>query len=129
MFQPLATAQQAEHASRLDRLFSSDPAVHGAAKSELLGRPDSALLSALLKALPTSQGTSRDDLLEILAKYDDPRKLTVFISLLKPFHSDNDSFQIGQQLAHLGPPAAQAILAACEDTGEGYPEWANVCED
>ena len=124
MFQPLATAQQAEHDSRLDRLFSSDPAVRGAAKSELLGRPDPALLSALLKALPTSQGTIRDDLLEILAKYDDQSKLPVFLSLLKPFHSDNDSFQIGRQLAHLGAPATQAILAGCEDNGEGYPEWA-----
>lgn len=124
MFQPLATAQQAERDSRLDRLFSSDPAVRGAAKSKLLERPDPALLSALLKALPTSQGTIRDDLLEILAKYDDPSKLPVFLSLLKPFHSDNDNFQIGQQLAHLGAPAAQAILAGCEDTGEGYPEWA-----
>jgi hypothetical protein len=124
MFLPPAAAQQAEHDSRLDRLFSSDPAVRGAAKSELLGRPDPALLSALLKVLPTSQGTIRDDLLEILAKYDDPSKLPVFLSLLKPFHSDNDSFQIGQQLAHLGAPAAQALLAGCQDTGEGYPEWA-----
>jgi hypothetical protein len=39
-------------------------------------------------------------------------KLPVFLSVLKPFHSDNDSFQIGQQLAHLGAPAAQALLAA-----------------
>jgi hypothetical protein len=124
MFQRLATAQQADHDSRLDHLFSSDPVVHGAAKVELLQHPDPTLLSGLLKALPSSKGTIRDDLLEILAKYDDPSKLPVFLSLLKPFHSDNDSFLIGQQLAHLGAPAAQAILAGCEDTGEGYPEWA-----
>jgi hypothetical protein len=124
MFQPLTAAQQPGHDSRLDRLFSSDPAVRGAAKSELLQRPDPALLPALLKALPTSQGNIRADLLEILDKYDDPSKLTVFLSLLKPFHSDNDNFQVGQQLAHLGAPAAQAILAGCEDAGEGYPEWA-----
>jgi hypothetical protein len=67
MFQLLATAQQTEHDSRLDRLLSSDPAKRNGAKSELLGSPDPALLSALLKALPTSQGTTRDDLLEILA--------------------------------------------------------------
>lgn len=124
MVQLLATAQQAERDSRLDHLFSSDPTVHGAAKVELLQHPDPTLLPGLLKALPSSQGTIRDDLLEILAKYDDPSKLPVFLSLLKPFHSDNDSFQIGQQLAHLGAPAAQAILAGCEDTGEGYPQWA-----
>jgi hypothetical protein len=124
MFQPLATAQEAEHDSRQDHLFSSDPAVRGAAKVKLLQHPDPTLLSGLLKALPSSRGAIRDDLLEILAKYDDPSKLPVFLSLLKPFHSDNDSFQIGQQLAHLGAPAAQALLAACEDTGEGYPEWA-----
>ena len=124
MVQPLATTQQAEHDSRLDHLFSSDPAMHSAAKVELLQHPDPTLLSGLLKALPSSRGTIRDDLLEILAKYDDPSKLPVFLSLLKPFHSDNDSFQIGLQLAHLGAPAAQAILARCEDTGEGYPEWA-----
>ena len=125
MVQPLATAQQAERDNRLDHLFSSDPTVHGAAKVELLQHPDPTLLPGLLKALPSSQGTIRDDLLEILAKYDDPSKLPVFLSLLKPFHSDNDSnLQIGQQLAHLGAPAAQAILAGCEDTGEGYPQWA-----
>jgi len=124
LFQPLAAAQQAEHDSRLDQLVSSDPAVRGAAKVELLRHPDPTLLPGLLKALPSSRGAIRDDLLEILAKYDDPSKLPVFLSLLKPFHSDNDSFQIGQQLAHLGAPAAQALLAACEDTGEGYPEWA-----
>jgi hypothetical protein len=124
MFQSLATAQQPEHDSHVDRLFSSDPTVRNVAKSELLESPDPALLSALLTALPTSRGTIRDDLLEVLAKYDNPSKLPVFLSLLKPFHSDNDSFQIGQQLAHLGAPAAQAILAGCEDTGDGYPEWA-----
>ena len=85
--------------------------MRGAAKAELLGRPDPALLSALLKALPTSQGTVRGDLLEILAKYYDRSKLPVLLSLLEPFHSDDDTIQIGQQLARLGTPAAQAILA------------------
>ena len=66
----------------------------------------------------------RDDLLEILAKYENPNKIPVFLSLLKPFHSDNVSFQIGQQLTHLGAAAAQTILTECEDTDEGYPEWA-----
>jgi hypothetical protein len=78
----------------------------------------------LLKALPSAHGTIRDDILEILAKYDDPSKLPVFLSLLKPFDSDNGSFQIGQQLARLGVPAGQALLAGCEAAGEGYPEWA-----
>jgi hypothetical protein len=124
MFQPMASPQQAEHDSRLDQVVSSDPAVRSAAKVELLQHPDPTLLPGLLKALPSSRGAIRDDLLEILAKYDDPSKLPVFLSLLKPFHSDNDSFQLGQQLAHLGAPAARALLAACEDTAEGYPEWA-----
>jgi HEAT repeat protein len=93
LFQPLATAQQAEHDSRLDQLVSSDPAVRGAAKVELMQHPDPTFLPGLLKALPSSRGAIRDDLLEILAKYDDPGKLPVFLSLLKPFHSDNDSFQ------------------------------------
>src|ERR1700730_2677797 len=124
VFQPPANGQQVVQNSRLDRLLSSDPAVRGAAKSELLEHPDQALLPALLKALSGSQGTNRDGLLEVLAKYDDPSKLPVFLPLLKPFHSDNASFQIGQQLAHLGAPAAQAILAGCEGAGEGYPEWA-----
>jgi hypothetical protein len=125
MFQPQASAGQTEQDSRLERLLSSDPTKHNEAKSELLESADPALLPALLKALPTSQGTMRDDLLEILAKYENPSKVPVFLSLLKPFYSDNDSFQIGQQLGHLGAPAAQqAILTECEDTGEGYPEWA-----
>ena len=113
----------AQHDSRLNNLFSSDPAVRGAAKSELLAHPDPALFPALLSALPSSQGTIRDDLLDILAKYDDPRKIPVFVALAKT-GKWYDEPQLEEQLAKLGPPAARAILDGCAGEGGDYASWA-----
>jgi hypothetical protein len=45
--------------------------------------PDPTLLSGLLKALPSSRGTTRDDPLEILSKYDDPSVIP-FVLLGRP---------------------------------------------
>lgn len=122
VFQPLVVSQEQD--ARINHLLSSDPAVRSTTKNELMRHPDTAILPALLKALPSSQGSIRDDLLEILDKYDDARKLPIFMGLLKPFHLDTDSSLIGQQLARLGEPAAQAVLAGCDDPTEGYSEWA-----
>jgi hypothetical protein len=122
VFQPLVASQEQD--TRINHLFSSDPDVRSTTKKELMQHPDPALLPALLNALPSSKGSIRGDLLEILDKYDDPRKLPVFLGLLKPFHLDTDSSLIGQQLARLGGPAAQAVLAGCGDPAEGYSEWA-----
>ena len=118
-----AGARQAQHDSLLSNLFSSDPAVRGAAKLELLAHPDPALLTALLSALPSSQGTIRDDLLDILAKYDDPRKIPVFVALAKT-GKWYDEPQLEEQLAKLGPPAARAILDGCAGEGGDYASWA-----
>jgi HEAT repeat protein len=118
-----AGAQQAQHDSLLSNLFSSDPAVRGAAKSELLAHPDPALFPALLSALPSSQGTIRDDLLDILAKYDDPRKIPVFVALAKTGRW-YDEPQLDEQLAKLGAPAARAILDGCAGEGGDYASWA-----
>jgi hypothetical protein len=124
MFPTLITAQQPAHASRLEQLFSADPSVRGAAKTELLQHPDPALLPALLKALPSSKGTNRDDLFEILAKYDDPRKIPVFLALLKSTPADSGTGPIQEQLSRLGAPAAEALLAGCTGQDEAYANWA-----
>jgi len=128
VLQPLVAAQAMEHGSRVDRLFSSDPAVRGAAKAELIQHPDPAAFPLLLKALPSSSGTIRESIFEVLDKYDDPRKIPVFLSMLKPFHWDNDARFMQLQLVRLGTPAAQALMdvmpAECLDIGENYPIWA-----
>lgn len=123
MFQVRATAQQAGHDGRVDQLLSSDPARRGSTKAELLQHPDPALLPALLRALPSSKGSNFDDILEILAKYDDPRKIPVFLAFRK---SGEDAGTgpggIEDQLSRLGTPAAEALLATCTD--KLYADWA-----
>jgi HEAT repeat protein len=115
MFQLTTTGQQAGQDSRLERLLSSDAATRGSAKAELVAHPDPALLPALLKALPSSKGTNRDDIFEVLAKYDDPRKIPVFLALQKSTPSDTGTgtAAIEEQLSRLGAPAAEALLANC----------------
>ena len=76
-------AQRAERDSRLESLFSSDPVIHGAAKTALLEHPDPTMLPALLQAVQGATGTTRDDLLEILAKYDDSRKIPILLAMVK----------------------------------------------
>jgi len=125
MFQLPTTAQQAGSDSRVEQLLSSDPAVRGSAKGELLAHPDAAFLPALLKALPSATGTVREELFEVLNKYDDPRKIPVFLALLKSSSTWDTSFTaMGEQLARLGPPAAEAMLANCAGNGETYARWA-----
>jgi HEAT repeat protein len=111
--------------ARVQQLFSSDPTVRGAAKEELMQHPDPAAVPELLKVLPGSQGTIRDNLLEILGRYDDPRKIPVYLSLIKPFHWDNEKQAIRDQLARLDGAAADAVLAACKGESEEYSIWAS----
>jgi hypothetical protein len=51
-------AQRAERDSRLESLFSSDPAIHGAAKTALLEHPDPTMLPALLQAVQRARHCS-----------------------------------------------------------------------
>ena len=122
----LAFGRQAEHDPRNDGLvgseglFSSDPGKRGAAKAELLQHPDPALLPALLAAAPRSTGTIQDDIIEVLSKYNDPRKIPVLLTLLSAPTPNNNTLQIEEQLAALGAPAAQALLTGCDEIGNGY---------
>src|SRR5215467_10849185 len=104
--------------SRLRNLLSSDSTVRGAEKNELLNHPDPALLPALLEALPSSTGSNRDDILEVLAKCEDPRKIPVYIAIAKDSKFKTWPQEIGGQLAKLGAPAAQALLDGCAGEGE-----------
>lgn len=124
--QTLVVAQEhGNHSSRVQDLFGSNSAVRGAAKDELLKHPDPALLPDLLAALASASGTIRDDLFEILGQYDDQRKIPVFLALLKPFHWDAEKNVIREQLARLGAPAAEALLAGCKGEAEEYGVWAS----
>lgn len=93
----VARTQAAQQDGRIQKLFSSDAAVRSAAKADLLQHPDPALLPALLKELPSSKGTNRDDLVEILGKYN---------------------------VSGLGQPAADALAASCTSDDDDYENWA-----
>src|SRR5215471_3885320 len=112
--------------NRLRNLLSSDSTVRGAEKNELLNHPDPALLPALLEALLSSTGSNRDDILEVLAKCEDPRKIPVYIAIAKDSKFKTWPQEIGGQLAKLGAPAAQALLDGCTGEGENYATWAGV---
>lgn len=112
--------------SPVRNLFSADSALRGNTKNELLNHPDPALLPALLEALPSSTGSNRDDLLEVLAKYNDRRKIPVYIAIAKDSKFKIWPQEIGGQLAKLGAPAAQALLDGCAGEGEDYATWAGV---
>ena len=112
--------------TRVRNLFSADSTARGAAKNELLNHPDPALLPTLLEALPSSIGSNRDDLLEVLAKYEDPRKIPVYIALAKDSKFKTWPQEIGQQLAKLGAPAAQGLLDGCAGEAENYATWAGT---
>jgi HEAT repeat protein len=86
------------------------------------------LLPALLEVVPASAGTIRDDFLEILAKYNDPRKIPVLLALLKQsFAAGGGTLGIDEQLSRLGAPAAEALLANCANYKEDddYARWAS----
>jgi HEAT repeat protein len=118
-------AQRAERDSRLESLFSSDPVIHGAAKTALLEHPDPTMLPALLQAVQGATGTTRDDLLEILAKYDDSRKIPILLAMVKQsFDAGGGTLGIDDQLSRLGAPAAEALLANCPNDDDNYPYWA-----
>lgn len=120
---PQCAAQSVD--ARVQQLLSSDPAARGAAKEQLMEHPEPSAVPVLLKALPGAKGTIRDDLFEILGKYDDPRKIPVYLSLVKPFHWDNEKQAIREQLARLDGAAADAVLAGCKGEGEEYGIWAS----
>ena len=122
----LSSMHAAAQDGRVRNLFSADSTIRGAAKNELLNHPDPALLPVLLEALPSSTGSNRDDLLEVLAKYEDPRKIPVYIALAKDSKFKTWPQEIGQQLAKLGAPAAQALFDGCVGEGEDYATWAGV---
>lgn len=122
-----ALVQAPAENQRIKNLLSTDSVVRGAAKNEILNHPDPALFSDLLKALPASTGSNRDDLLEVLGKYNDSRKIPVYIALAKDSKFNTWPEQpISEQLASLGAPAAQALLDGCAGEGEEYATWAGV---
>ncbi len=88
-------------------MLSTDPAVRGAVKADLMEHRDGNAVPLLLEALPGASGSNREVVLEVLGAYDDPRKIPVYLALLKPFHWDSDANAIAPQLARLGAPAAR----------------------
>ena len=122
----LAQPQGSAQDNRIRNLFSADPSTRGEGKTELSNHPDPTLLPALLQALPSVTGSNRDDLLEVLAKYDDVRKIPVFVTIMKSGKWDTGWPPLSEQLAKLGAPAAQAILDGCAGAGEDYGDWAGT---
>ena len=123
----VAAAQSTDLAGQVSLLLNSDPTVRAAAKSTLLRTADPALVPPLLQALQQlpPRGPVRADVLEVLAKFDDPREIPVFIALRDASGTYGDVGPIDDQLIRLGAAAAEALLATCsgrqndEDYGRG----------
>ena len=122
----LQSAHLCAQDARVRNLLRGDSAARGSAKNELLTHPDPAVLLELLQALPSSTGSNRDDLLEVLAQYNDPRKIPVYIAIAKDSKFKTWPYEMGNQLSKLGAPAAQALVDGCAGEGEDYGTWAGV---
>jgi hypothetical protein len=115
-------AQSTESSDQIAHLLNSDPAVRASAKSALSQNSDPELVPKLLQALQTLplRGPIRADVLAVLSQFDDPRKIPVFIAQFKASGPYDDVGPINDQLAHLGAPAAEALLASCNGQGLDY---------
>jgi HEAT repeat protein len=122
----LPAFSQSDQDKRIRDLLGPDSTARGAAKTEILNHPDPGLLPALLKILPASTGSNRDDLLEVLGAYNDPQKIPVFVAVIKRRPRGSGLQQINQQLAKLGAPAARALLDGCAGEDEDYGDSAGV---
>ena len=107
----------------IEQLQSSDPTARGAAKLELMRAANPDALPALLKLALTSEGDLRENLLEILSVYKDPRKIPTLIQMWGPSESDHVYKSISGQLVELGALAAQPLMDAVPDECDGGNNW------
>ena len=117
---PQEASSSAHVEGLIKQLGTGNIKAEDAAKAELMQHPSPDALPILLKALPSSEATVQDNIIEILGAYKDLRKIPALIA-----HRDNP--KVEPQLLELGksviPALLQSMPAACEGTAEEYAAW------
>ena len=125
LFVPQQDSSTAHVEALVQRLGTGNIRDEDAAKVELRQQPPEAL-PILLKALPSSDATVRDDIIDILASYKDDTKIPVLIEY-KANHWGEES--VDSQLVELGTPAVDALVKSLPETcdqggrNSGYADW------
>jgi hypothetical protein len=110
----------------VQRLGSGNIKDEDAAKVELREHPTPDALPILLKALPSSDATVRNDIIDILASYKDNAKIPALIAYRENDWGDKT---VDSQLVELGAPAVDALVKSlpetCDPDGRNslYAEW------
>ena len=119
-------SSSANVAALIQRLGTGNIRDEDAAKNELRQHPTSDALPLLLKALPSSDATVRDAIIEILESYKDPSKIPALIA----YRANNwGEKSVDSQLVELGAPAADALVkslpATCDpgSRNSSYADW------
>jgi len=118
---PQEASSSAHIEALIKQLGTGNIKAEDAAKAELMQHPSPDALPILLKALPSSDATAQDNIIEILGAYKDLRKIPALIA-----HRDNP--KVEPQLLELGksviPALLQSMPDACEGTAEEtYATW------
>ena len=97
-----------------------------AAKTELRQHPTTDALPIILRALPTSNATVRDDIIDILESYKDNAKIPALVSYRANGWGEKS---VDSQLVELGAPAVDALVKSLPETcdpgsrNSGYADW------
>jgi len=102
----------------IQRLATGNIKDEEAAKLELMQHPTPESLPVLLKALPSSEVTIRDDIIDILASYKDIAKIPALIAYKANGWGERS---VDSQLAELGAPAVDALIQSLPD--DCSPSW------
>ena len=118
---PQEASSSAHIQALIKQLGTGNSKSEDAAKQELMQHPSPDALPILLKALPSSEATVQDNIIEILGGYKDLRKIPALIA-----HRDDP--RVEPQLLELGksviPPLLRSMPDACDRTeAETYATW------
>ena len=126
----VALAQQESattHAEALvHRLGTGNINDEDAAKMELRQHPTPEALAVLVKDIPSSDATVRNDIVDILAAYKDPAKLPALVAYRANGWGEEN---IDSQFVELGAPAVSALVSSLPDTcdrpgrNSEYADW------
>jgi hypothetical protein len=112
--------------SLIQRLGTGNIKDEDVAKNELSRHPRPDALPLLLKALPSSDATVRDEIIEILDSYKDPAKIPALIAYRANRWGEKS---IDSQLVELGAPSADALVKSLPENcdpgsrSSGYADW------
>ena len=117
--------QEASSATHIETLIkqlgTGDVKAEDAAKLELMQHPSPDALPVLLKALPSSDATVQNNIIEILAAYKDLRKVPALLARWADPNVEPQVLELGKPVI---PTLVQSLPDACEGTTEeSYASW------